>query len=34
MVLIEALSFGIPVVSFDCETGPAEIITDTKDGFF
>lgn len=33
MVLIEALSFGIPVVSFDCETGPAEIITDTKDGF-
>ncbi len=29
MVLVEALSFGIPIVAFDCETGPAEILEET-----
>lgn len=29
MVLIEAVSYGIPVVSFDCETGPEEILSHT-----
>jgi glycosyltransferase involved in cell wall biosynthesis len=33
MVIIEAMSFGIPCVSFDCNYGPADIITDEKDGF-
>tara|TARA_B110000211_G_C14031407_1_gene532311 strand:+ start:409 stop:1551 length:1143 start_codon:yes stop_codon:yes gene_type:complete len=33
MVLIEALSYGIPCVAYDCPTGPSDIITNNEDGF-
>lgn len=29
LVLIEAMSFGLPIVSFDCEAGPAEVLENT-----
>ncbi|HBI2329188.1 glycosyltransferase family 4 protein [Acinetobacter baumannii] len=32
MVLLEAQSFGLPIVSFDCDTGPNEIIEHNKNG--
>ena len=33
MVLLEATSFGIPCIAFDCPTGPAHIIQNNKNGF-
>lgn len=33
MVLLEALSVGLPVISYDSPNGPRNILTDTQDGF-
>jgi glycosyltransferase involved in cell wall biosynthesis len=32
MVLLEALAFRVPIVAFDCDTGPEELIEDGKNG--
>lgn len=33
MTLIEAQSFGLPIISYDIKTGPREIITNGKNGY-
>ena len=33
MVLLEAQSYGLPIVSFDCDTGPSEIVTHGENGY-
>ncbi|MGN0195949.1 MAG: glycosyltransferase family 4 protein [Candidatus Cryptobacteroides sp.] len=32
LALVEASSFGLPLISYDCPTGPSEIITDALSG--
>ena len=34
MVLLEAISYGLPIVSYDCDTGPSEIIQNDVNGFW
>lgn len=33
MVLLEAMSFGAPCVSFDCPSGPRDIVKDSENGY-
>lgn len=33
MVLLEAMDFSLPVVSYSCKAGPSEIVTDGENGF-
>ena len=33
MTLIEAQSFGLPIISYDIKTGPKDIINNSEDGY-
>lgn len=33
MVILEAMSFGLPCISYDCPAGPRDMITNNKNGF-
>lgn len=33
MVLLEAQAFGLPIVSFDCNTGPSDLIVHNENGY-
>lgn len=33
MVILEAKAMGLPVIAYNCKTGPKEMITNNKDGF-
>ena len=33
MVLLEAQSYGLPIISFDCKTGPKEVVSDNYNGY-
>jgi glycosyltransferase, group 1 family len=33
LVLLEAKQYGLPIVSFNCPTGPSEIVLDGENGY-